>query len=168
MIQHKTIQIAYIGLGSNLDDPIHHVQQGLDDIRQIDKTILVHHSSLYRTPPLGPEGQDDYINAVALIETELAPLTLLDTLQAIEHSHKRDRTVERWGPRTLDLDILLYGDSKVDLPRLRVPHSEMHKRGFVLMPLLEIAPNFHVPNYGSARDLLAQIDCDGISRIEDD
>ena len=168
MIEHKNIHIAYIGLGSNLDEPVQHVLQGLDDIREIRQTFLVHHSSLYQTPPMGPEEQDDYINAVALIETELAAIELLDALQAIENQHKRDRDVERWGPRTLDLDILLYGDSKVDVPRLRVPHIEMHTRSFVLLPLLEIAPNFNVPNYGPAKDLLLKLDCSEIRKLEHD
>ncbi|WP_417535004.1 2-amino-4-hydroxy-6-hydroxymethyldihydropteridine diphosphokinase [Marinobacterium stanieri] len=139
---------AYIGLGSNLDNPLRQVQDALKELQQLPQTKLVAQSSVYRSDPVGPAGQPDYINAVAALETELAPELLLDALQAIEQAHQRVRKIH-WGPRTLDLDILLYNNQVIETERLIVPHAWMLERNFVLWPLAEIAPELQLPD-GSA------------------
>jgi len=131
---------AYIGLGSNLAEPRRQLRGALDAIARIRESQLTAVSSLYLSDPLGPPDQPRYNNAVAKLETLLSPLELLDALQAIELAQGRERKAERWGPRTLDLDILLFGDRLIDEPRLKVPHYHMHARAFVLYPLAEIAP----------------------------
>ncbi len=156
---------AFIGLGANLDDPVRHVADALTALGDLPSTRLVRRSGLYRTPPMGPPGQPDYINAVAAIDTGLAALDLLDHLQALERAHGRDRRGERWGPRTLDLDILLFGDRRIDHPRLCVPHAGLHERTFVLYPLAEIAPDLDVPGRGPLHALLALCPADGIVRL---
>lgn len=143
-MQHR----VYVGLGSNLDDPQQQVRTALDELDTLPQTRLLLASRLYRSDPVGPPGQPDYINAVALIGTALAPEALLDQLQALEHAHQRVR-MERWGPRTLDLDILLYGDQQIATPRLSVPHPFLTERSFVLYPLQELTPELRLPD-GSA------------------
>src|SRR5512143_2122176 len=120
---------VYIGLGSNLDDPLSQVQTAIDELASLPQSCLHAVSPLYRTPPLGPADQPDYINAVAAIDTDLDPLALLDELQRIEHHHGRVRSL-RWGPRTLDLDLLLYGQSTLASERLTVPHPGLCERPF--------------------------------------
>lgn len=149
--------IAYIGLGSNLDDPASQLRRAFAELAELPGTQLDATSSLYTSRPLGPSAQPDYINAVARLTTGLPPLVLLDALQQIEHDHQRLPT-ERWGPRTLDLDLLLYADQRLDLDRLTVPHPEMHRRDFVLRPLLEIAPGLVIPGHGGLRHLLSVSD----------
>lgn len=136
---------AYIGLGSNLDDPRQQVEQALHELAELPHCRVIAHSKLYRSDPVGPPGQPDYINAVALIECRLPPETLLDKLQALEQQHRRIRK-QHWGPRTLDLDILLFGDQQIDNERLKVPHPYMGERSFVLYPLAEITPQLQLPN----------------------
>ncbi len=145
---------AYIGLGSNLEDPVQQVQRALVELAAIPATRLLRQSSLYRSPPLGPPDQPDYINAVAELSTTLQPLELLDELQHIENAHGRVRGI-RWGARTLDLDLLLYGDRRIDESRLILPHPGLALRAFVLVPLLEIAPALDVPGVGPVK-LLAE------------
>ncbi|MDR5899342.1 2-amino-4-hydroxy-6-hydroxymethyldihydropteridine diphosphokinase [Halomonas vilamensis] len=132
--------LAYIGLGSNVDDPVQQVAQALCELDQLPLSHLVEASSLYRSKPVGPQDQPDFINAVAALETRLSPLALLDQLQALEQRHHR-RRAHRWGPRTLDLDVLLFNHTHIEHPRLCVPHRAMHTRAFVLRPLIEIAPH---------------------------
>ena len=146
---------AYIGLGSNLENPLQQVADALRELQAIPNSKLVEHSRLYRSDPVGPPGQPDYINAVACLETSLEAEQLLDELQAIEQSHDRVR-VQHWGPRTLDLDILLFGDQVINTERLTVPHAFMCERSFVLYPLAEIAPNLHLPNGTDLKQLLSQ------------
>lgn len=129
---------AYVGLGSNLDAPAEQLRSALQALDQVEATRLVAASALYTSDSLLP-GQPRYTNAVAALDTALAPLALLDALQAIENDQGRVRK-ERWGPRTLDLDILLFGDQVLDQPRLKVPHYHMHARPFVLYPLAELVP----------------------------
>ncbi len=136
---------AYIGLGSNIEHPQHQVLQALKALQHLPLTTHVQASRLYASRPIGPQDQPDFINAVALIETHLSPLALLDQLQALEQRQRRVRQ-RRWGPRTLDLDLLLYDDNVIVHPRLLVPHPEMHRRGFVLVPLAEIAPTLYLPD----------------------
>ena len=135
--------LAYIGLGSNLDDPLAQVMRAIDELSALPQTQLVQCSAIYSSKPVGPE-QPDFINAVALLDTHLAPLALLDALQAIEQQHGRQRLVH-WGARTLDLDLLLYGEQVINQPRLNVPHPGLQERAFVLVPLADIAPQLILP-----------------------
>jgi|SRR5699024_1478595 len=137
--------IAFIGLGSNLENPAEQLRKALQALHQLPTTQLLLSSSLYSSAPIGPQDQPTFINAVAQLHTQLAPIALLNALQAIENTAGRVRT-RHWGERTLDLDILLYGDQHISLPRLQVPHPHMRHRRFVLQPLLEIAPTIHLPN----------------------
>ena len=130
---------AAIALGSNLDHPEAHVTRGFDDIAALPGTTLLARSSLYRTKPVGYADQPDFVNACALVETSLAPRALLDGLLAIERAHGRQRGIPN-GPRTLDLDIVLYGDRVIDEPDLVIPHPRAHERDFVLRPLREVWP----------------------------
>jgi 2-amino-4-hydroxy-6-hydroxymethyldihydropteridine diphosphokinase len=130
---------AAIALGSNLDHPEAHVTRGFDDIAALPQTKLLARSSLYRTKPVGYADQPDFVNACALVETSLAPRALLDGLLAIEQAHGRKRGIPN-GPRTLDLDIVLYGDRVIDDPDLKIPHPRAHERDFVLKPLREVWP----------------------------
>ncbi|QJD71588.1 2-amino-4-hydroxy-6-hydroxymethyldihydropteridine diphosphokinase [Marinobacterium sp. LSUCC0821] len=147
--------ICYIGLGSNLEDPRQQVSDALKELQEISNTELLSHSLLYRSDPVGPPGQPDYINAVAKINTSLEPEELLDALQAIEQAHQRVR-IEHWGPRTLDLDLLLYANDEIDTERLKVPHPFMTERSFVLYPLAEIEPNLVLPKGDHLSDILVQ------------
>jgi len=146
---------AYVGLGSNLNDPVRQVKTALAALHGIPETRCVRQSSLYRSAPLGPSDQPDYINAVAMLDTRLSARQLLTELQAIERIHGRVRGAERWGPRTLDLDILLYGEMRLESEELTVPHPRLAERSFVLYPLCEIAPDLEVHGLGGIRQLMA-------------
>lgn len=137
--------IAYIALGSNLHTPLEQLKRALNALAQLPQIQLMAVSSFYRSKPLGPQDQPDYLNAAVEISTALSPLALLDELQRIENEQGRVR-LRRWGERTLDLDILLYGDEIIQTERLTVPHYDMHNREFVIVPLAEIAPNLILPN----------------------
>ncbi|MFT5707630.1 MAG: 2-amino-4-hydroxy-6-hydroxymethyldihydropteridine diphosphokinase [Oceanospirillaceae bacterium] len=128
---------CYIGLGSNLDNPLSHVQNAIHELKNLSDCKFVEASSIYQSAPIGPPGQDDYINAVVCLTTTLSSEQLLDQLQHVENTHKRIR-IERWGARTLDLDILLFGDSIIETARLTIPHAFMTDRNFVLVPLAEL------------------------------
>ncbi|MFA7592474.1 MAG: 2-amino-4-hydroxy-6-hydroxymethyldihydropteridine diphosphokinase [Thiohalobacteraceae bacterium] len=154
-----------MGLGSNLDDPVRQVRAGLAALTALEQTELAACSQLYRSAPMGPPGQPDYINAVARLHTRLAPETLLDALQAIEARAGRDRSGERWGPRTLDLDILLYTDRRIDSARLQVPHPGIAARNFVLYPLAELAPDLDIPGLGPLPALLTRCPPEGLERL---
>ncbi|MBF8659678.1 2-amino-4-hydroxy-6-hydroxymethyldihydropteridine diphosphokinase [Pseudomonas putida] len=155
---------VYVGLGSNLDAPAEQLRSALDALDQVQATRLVAASALYTSDSLLP-GQPRYTNAVAALDSALAPLDLLDALQAIENDQGRVRK-ERWGPRTLDLDILLYGDQVLDLPRLQVPHYHMHARPFVLYPLAELVPaDFRLADGRQLSKLLAACPCVGLERL---
>jgi 2-amino-4-hydroxy-6-hydroxymethyldihydropteridine diphosphokinase len=141
--------IAYIGLGSNLNNPCQQLQCAFDELDLLAQTRVLARSSLYRSAPLGYADQPDYANAVAKILTELNPQDLLQSLLQIEYKHGRERTF-RNAPRTLDLDMLLYDDMEIQVPNLTIPHPQMHLRAFVLRPLLEIAPDVGIPGKGLA------------------
>lgn len=145
---------AWVGLGSNLDDPRHRVESAIESLDRLPLTRCLAASSLYASRPVGPQDQPDFINAVACLETRFSPLALLDQLQALEQRHRRTRS-RRWGPRTLDLDLLLFDDSTLCLPRLTVPHPEMSRRAFVLVPLLALAPRMRLPDGRQLADLEA-------------
>ena len=156
---------SYIGLGSNLDNPELQLDAALDALRDIPDTNLVKYSSFYRSAPLGPGGQPDFINAVALLDSGLEAGRLLAQLQSIENRQGRTRDGQRWGPRTLDLDMLLYGNQVIDEPELTVPHPGIRHRNFVLMPLLELAPDLEIPGLGRVDELLDAAGSAGITRL---
>lgn len=163
MIQKKVT--AYIGLGSNLSDPRVQVINAAKELDNISASNVIALSALYLSKPMGPQDQDDYINAVVALETSLSALELLDALQGIENSAGRVRKDNRWGARILDCDILLYGNESIENERLTVPHYGMKVREFVLLPLAEIAPSLHLPD-GSLVSLLAsKISSNGIVKL---
>ena len=149
----KFDHIVYVGLGSNLDNPIYQVKQALLALKALPKTHLKRQSALYRSKPLGPQNQPDYINAVAMLNTALSPLTLLDMMQTIENQQGRIRTIQRWGARTLDLDMLLYDNQHSQNPVLTLPHPGLYNRAFVLYPLCDIAPDLILPGEKSEKKL---------------
>ena len=151
---NRTVR-AYVGLGANLAEARAHVEAALLALDDLPGTRLVARSSLYFSAPIDAQGPD-FVNAVAALDTELGSGPLLDALQAIEIAHGRERT-GRNAPRTLDLDLLLYGDAVADTPRLTLPHPRLHERAFVLIPLLEIAPAVEIPGHGPACDLLPAV-----------
>jgi 2-amino-4-hydroxy-6-hydroxymethyldihydropteridine diphosphokinase len=146
---------AFIALGSNLQEPATQVAQALSEISGLPATTLVRASSLYRTAPLGYDDQPDFINAVAEIATDMPPMELLQALLDLEDRHGRERPFPN-APRVLDLDLLLYDDLTMETPDLTLPHPRMHQRGFVLLPLAEIAALLEIPGLGVVRDLAAR------------
>jgi len=154
----------YIGMGSNLADPAEQLRNAIDALAQLPHTKLVGVSAFYQSDSLLP-GQPRYTNAVAALDSNLAPLELLDALQAIENEQGRER-LERWGPRTLDLDIVLFGDRLIDEPRLKVPHYHLQERAFVLYPLAELAPaDLRLADGRNLQDLLAACPFVGLERL---
>jgi 2-amino-4-hydroxy-6-hydroxymethyldihydropteridine diphosphokinase len=147
------VTVAFVGLGANLSEPRRHVEEALLDLDAIPHTRVVKTSSLYRTAPVGYAAQPPFVNAVAQLETGLPAERLLAELQAIEARHGRERSFPN-APRTLDLDLLLFGTATIDTAGLKVPHPRMHERAFVLVPLLEIAPQADIPGRGPARGFL--------------
>ncbi len=163
----KTAQvIVYIGLGSNLATPVAQINSARAAIAAQAGVQERGFSSLYRSAPMGPQDQPDYINAVMALATDLPPMALLRCLQNIENNQGRVRTGEQWGARTLDLDILMYGDQKIDLPDLTVPHKGLAERAFVLYPLFEIAPQLVVPGKGPIAALVAACPLAGLKRLD--
>jgi 2-amino-4-hydroxy-6-hydroxymethyldihydropteridine diphosphokinase len=156
---------VYIGLGSNLADPEQQILSAIEDIAAIKETTLLQQSSLYSSPPMGPQDQPDYINAVVCIDTTLSAHKLLDALQKIEQQHGRIRK-RHWGERTLDLDILLFADKVIEDERLSVPHPGMASRAFVLFPLAEIAPEISIPGMGELSVLLKQCPREGLKQLD--
>ncbi|MDX9766752.1 MAG: 2-amino-4-hydroxy-6-hydroxymethyldihydropteridine diphosphokinase [Ectothiorhodospiraceae bacterium] len=157
--------LAYIGLGSNLQSPADQVSQAVRELAALPQSRLVACSSLYGSPPMGPSDQPDYVNAVAALTTGLEPRALLEMLFEIERRHGRER-LQRWGPRTLDLDLLLYDDRMIDEAGLVVPHPGLPQRAFVLYPLFEIAPELDVPGFGPLAALVDACPRAGLMRIE--
>ena len=148
--------VAYVGLGANLDDPRRQIEQALEELAALQQTRVVKRSSLYRSAPMGFADQPEFINAVAKLETRLSAEELVVQMRAIEQRHGRKRTFPN-APRTLDLDLLLFGEERISSPDLAVPHSRMHERAFVLKPLLEISPDISIPGRGLARLLMKEI-----------
>ncbi|RJT26645.1 2-amino-4-hydroxy-6-hydroxymethyldihydropteridine diphosphokinase [Buttiauxella izardii] len=155
--------LAFIALGSNMASPLEQVTHALDAIATIPQSRVVAISSYYRTPPLGPQDQPDYLNAAVALETELSAEALLAHTQRIELEHGRVRKAERWGPRTLDLDIMLFGNLTLDTPTLTIPHYDMKNRAFMLVPLLEIAPECAFPDGLRVAEVLENLSRDGIT-----
>ncbi|MGF6270787.1 2-amino-4-hydroxy-6-hydroxymethyldihydropteridine diphosphokinase [Lelliottia sp. F153] len=152
--------LAYIAIGSNLASPLEQVNAAVQALSEIPQSRLVQVSAFYRTPPLGPQDQPDYLNAAVVLETSLDAETLLDNTQRIELQQGRQRKAERWGPRTLDLDIMLFGDEVINTDRLTVPHYDMKNRGFMLWPLWEVAPELTFPNGESLQAILQQLNAE--------
>jgi len=157
--------VAYIGLGSNLDDPLTQVKTAIHALDQIRHSRCLVSSSCYRSPPMGPQDQPDYINAVAALATALPPHLLLQALQQIEQAHGRTRT-RHWGERTLDLDLLLYGEQVINSADLVVPHPGISQRAFVLYPLQQIAPELQIPGQGSLATLAADCGRGKLQRLD--
>lgn len=151
------MSVCYVGLGANVEDPEAHITRALKAFQQSPQWTLLTVSSLYRSQPLGPQDQPDFYNAVAALDTELAPLAALDWLLAQEQQQGRVR-LRHWGERCLDLDLLLYDDQVIEHERLSVPHRELCKRSFVVMPLLEIAPDLMLPDGRFLRDISPEFD----------
>ena len=158
--------IALVGLGGNLGDAAATLRHAFQDLDTLPQTRLLRASKLYRSRAWGRTDQPDFVNAVAMLQTTLDARELLDALLEIEHHAGRERHAdERWGPRTLDLDLLLYGDAVIDEPGLHVPHPHLHERSFALGPLVEIAPDAMIPGIGSARAALAALEPSDIEAI---
>ncbi|MFT6414522.1 MAG: 2-amino-4-hydroxy-6-hydroxymethyldihydropteridine diphosphokinase [Glaciecola sp.] len=156
---------VYIGLGSNLAQPEKQIQAACCSLAKLPDSRLIKCSSLYQSLPMGPQDQPNYVNAVALITTTLSPETLLQQTQLIENQQGRIRKANRWGPRTLDLDMLLYGNQQIDNQYLTVPHSGMKQREFVLYPLLEIAPDLILPCGEKLADLVLSCPLNGLQKM---
>jgi 2-amino-4-hydroxy-6-hydroxymethyldihydropteridine diphosphokinase len=157
---------AWIGLGGNLGDAVATLHAALQDLDGLPQTRLVRASKFYRTPAWGVAEQPDFINAAALLDTRLPPRDLLDALLGIERAFGRERRdEERWGPRVLDLDLLLYDSAVIDEPGLRVPHPHLHERAFALLPLVEITPDAFIPGIGPAGDALRALDSSAIEDV---
>lgn len=159
-----TPSLAWIGLGSNIDAPHEHVERALIELDQLPLTRCRQHSSRYHSRPLGPADQPDFVNAVAQLETWFSPLALLDQLQALEQQHGRVRQ-RHWGPRTLDLDLLLFDTISLSTPRLQVPHPHIQQRGFVLVPLAELAPDLRLPDGQRIDELIARLDTSDLQKM---
>lgn len=158
--------LACIGLGANLGDAAQTLRGAFEAMAALPLTTLRARSQLYSTPAWGNEDQPAFINAAAVLETGLAAPALLEALLDIERDFGRVRDAAvHWGPRTLDLDLLLYGDAVIDLPQLKVPHPYLHERGFALLPLAEIAPDARIPGHGRVRDAAMRIEACGIAPI---
>jgi len=156
---------AWLGLGSNLQQPVKQLKEALSILGETGQLEVLRVSSFYHTPPWGDEQQADFINAVAEIETSLEPVPVLRVLQSIENTMGRQRVGRRWGPRKIDLDLLLYGDQQYQSADLVVPHPRMFERAFVLVPLCELEAQLKIPGHGVAENLLNKLDCSGINRL---
>lgn len=157
---------AYIGVGSNLGGPAEQVERGISSLERIPCCELVARSRLYRNPPMGPQDQPEYVNAVAALETTLTPDALLEALQAIETRQGRVASDVHWGPRVIDLDLLLYGKEIIEAGHLHVPHPGIAARAFVLVPLAEIAPGLELPALGPVTELLQAVDGKALLPLE--
>ncbi len=155
---------AYIGVGSNLDDPRAQVLKAFAELAKLPGTRVVLTSPIYRSRPFGPVEQPDFSNAVVGVLTQLEPRALLAGLHALEAAQGRPRQRERWGPRVIDLDVLVYGQERLDDPQLTLPHPGIVERNFVLYPLADIAPELHIPGLGRAIELKGRVTSDGLRR----
>jgi len=160
--------IAWLGLGSNLRQPVERLEEALGRLAALDQVEILASSSFYRTPPWGDDQQDDFINAVVKVETSLDAASLLACTQSIENEMGRQRSGRRWGPRVIDIDLLLYDDLQYRTDDLEIPHPRMHERAFVLVPLCELDRSLDIPGFGAVENLLQQVDCSGIRRLTDE
>ncbi|MGQ0799003.1 MAG: 2-amino-4-hydroxy-6-hydroxymethyldihydropteridine diphosphokinase [Pseudomarimonas sp.] len=155
---------VFVGLGANIGEPFAQLESALNALARLPESTLVRSSSFYQSPPWGIDSQPPFVNAVAELSTSLSPEHLMASLLAIEHAAGRQRAL-RWGPRVLDLDLLMFGDFVIEQPGLRVPHPHLHQRAFVLVPLHEIAPRLVVPGLGAVSSLLQSVDCTQIKAV---
>jgi 2-amino-4-hydroxy-6-hydroxymethyldihydropteridine diphosphokinase len=158
---------AYIGLGSNLGDPPLQIEKAFTALAALPQTRSLSRSGIFQSSPMGPIQQPDFLNAAAGLLTQLAPQALLDALKNLERALGRASPVERWGPRVIDLDLLVYGALRLQEPQLTLPHPGIHERNFVLLPLLDIAPGLEIPGKGRVRRLAEGISRTGIRRLTD-
>ena len=161
---------VYVALGSNLEDPLNQILRAIQEIKKLSSSTLLACSKLYKSAPMETTdntAQADYVNAVVLVETRLDALVLLHELQKIECDHGRVRGEQRWGPRTLDLDILVYGDQILNTDELTIPHTGISDRDFVLIPLSDINPDLYIPGKGHLSALLAQCKSHQLEILED-
>jgi len=156
---------VYLGLGANLNAPRKQIHAAVAALKALEDVEFVCVSHDYASKPMGPQNQPDYVNAVACVKTALMPEQLLDLTQAIELEHGRVRKEQRWGPRTLDIDILLFGNDVIDTPRLTVPHYGLTEREFVVYPLLEIAPTLVLPNNQSLADITKTLPLNDLQQL---
>ena len=156
---------AYIGIGSNLNDPVARILEAVEEMEMIPDTLLVKRSSLYRGSPMGPADQPDYVNAVVSLDTLLSPVDLHQAMIDIEDMLGRDRTADKWGPRIIDLDLLLYGTNSINTDTLTVPHPGMHERDFVIVPLEEIAGNLKIPGRGQIYSLINKCENHSLKKL---
>tara|TARA_B100000470_G_C19729170_1_gene363762 strand:+ start:508 stop:996 length:489 start_codon:yes stop_codon:yes gene_type:complete len=156
---------VYLGLGANLNAPRKQINAAVAALKALNDVEFVCVSHDYASKPMGPQDQPDYVNAVACVKTALKPEQLLDITQAIELKHGRVRKEERWGPRTLDIDILLFGNDVINTPRLTVPHYGLTEREFVVYPLLEIAPTLVLPNNQSLADITKTLPLNDLQQL---
>lgn len=168
-MQSKTIATtrAYIGLGSNLNNPAKQIKQALSALKATPRTKLIACSSLYQSAPMGPQDQPNYINATAALNTALDADTLLAHLQSIENQQGRVRDEHHWSARTLDLDLLIYGETQQKNTNLTLPHPGLHLRNFVLIPLNEIAPDLEITGLGNLQKIMKNISADGLQVLEE-
>ena len=157
---------AYVALGSNLNDPLRQVRAGFDALHSLPETRLVARSHLYRSQPLGPQDQPDFINAAVGLLTRLDASTLLVELKKLEASLGKRPPVQRWGPRVIDFDLLVFGSERIATDALTVPHPGVATRHFVLVPLRDIAPDLDVPGVGRVAQLAERVGCDGLNLVE--
>jgi len=158
-------RLAYIGIGSNLDDPEQQVRAAIDALARLPRSTFVGASRLYRTAPWGKADQPAFVNAAAAVSTALSPRELLAALLAIERAQGRVRDGERWGPRVIDLDILVYGDARIDEPGLHVPHPRLAERAFALLPLADLQPDLEIPGLGRVSALAERVDATGCAAL---
>jgi len=156
---------AYIGIGSNLNDPVAQVKEAIEELGLLPDSLLAARSSLYGSKPMGPQDQPEYVNAVAALDTLLSAPELLQDLQRIETQQGRERTAKQWGPRILDLDLLLYGKRVINSPELTLPHPGLHERDFVIIPLAEIAGNLNIPGKGMLSTLIKNVENHSLRKL---
>ena len=158
---------AFLGMGGNVGDVPTTLTEAMWAIDSLPQTSIRAQSKFYRTPPWGRTDQPEFINAVVELQTRLTPRVLLNYLLEIETRFGRERSEgEKWGPRELDLDLLTFGDERIDEPGMHIPHPHLHERAFVLVPLAEIAPSLLIPEVGTVSELLAGVSAAGIEAIE--
>lgn len=163
--QIAPIRRAVFGIGSNLGDRLSNLQDGVNSLLEAPGIHAVAVSPVYETKPVGGPPQDDYLNAVLIADTDLTARTVLERALAVEAAYGRERT-ERWGPRVLDIDVVVLGDRRANDPDFQLPHPRAHERAFVLAPWLAIDPDAEIPGVGKVADLLANVDTSGVTAVE--
>ena len=164
-MSYATWTPAYVAIGANIDDPAPRVVESFEFLASIDRTHVVARSRLYRTAPLGPQDQPDFVNAAAGLLTQLSAIELLVELKQLEQALGRGSPIVRWGPRRIDFDLIVYGAERIDTERLKVPHPGVSMRNFVLYPLRDVAPTLLVPGHGRIEELAQRVSTDGLSAL---